>query len=191
MNDQIELVSLKDDGVEFVDIRKPELDLFESLKKSGMPHLEFCQTPIEKIIYVWLSIYLSEALMRDCSGKLVRKVIPQCGISPKGHLVEPPEKPGLSYKEPIRYRIDYVVIFSDSKNTNTDVKLAVELDGHDFHSSKEDKKRDEERNRFLLAHLIVPVHFPGSYVQQDPKKVIEQILYIGSTWHRFLKSLDN
>ena len=87
MSYQTELVSVKDDGVEFVDIRKPELDLFESLKKSGMPHLEFCKSPTEKIVYVWISVYLTEALMRNCSGKLVRSVIPQCGISPKVTLL--------------------------------------------------------------------------------------------------------
>jgi len=27
----------------------------------------------------------------------MRKVIPQCGISPKGHLIDPPEKPELPY----------------------------------------------------------------------------------------------
>ena len=191
MNYKTRLVSVKDNGVEFEDIRKPELDLFESLKKSGMPHLDFCKSPTEKIIYVWLSIYLSETLMRDCSGKLVKKVIPQCGISPHGYLVDPPEKMGLAYKEPIRYKIDYIIIFSDSENSNADVTVAVELDGHDFHSSKTDKKRDEERNRFLLSNLIVPVHFPASVVQHDPKKVIDQSLYIGSKWHKFFKSLYN
>ena len=191
MSYQTKLVSVKDDGVEFIDIRKPELDLFESLKKSGMPHLEFCKSPTEQIIYVWLSVYLTEALMRNCSGKLVRSVIPQCGISHQGNLVHPPEKPGLSYSEPIRYKIDFIILFSDSENPDTDVRVAVELDGHDFHSSKQHKKRDEERNRFLLSKLIIPVHFPASVVQQDPKKVVDQIIYIGAKWHRYFKSLNN
>jgi hypothetical protein len=191
MSYQTKLVSVKTDGVEFIDIRKPELDLFESLKKSGMPHLEFCKSPTEQIIYVWLSVYLTEALMRNCSGKLVRSVIPQCGISPQGYLVHPPEKPGVSYSESIRYKIDFIILFSDSENPDTDVRVAVELDGHDFHSSKQDKKRDEERNRFLLSNLIIPVHFPASVVQQDPKKVVDQIIYIGSKWHRYFKSLNN
>ena len=191
MSYKTKLVSVKDDGVEFVDIRKPELDIFERLKKSGMPHLEFCKSPTEQIIYVWLSVYLTEALMRNCSGKLVKSVIPQCGISSQGNLVHPPEKPGLSYSEPIRYKIDFLILFSDSENPDTDVRVAVELDGHDFHSSKQDKKRDEERNRFLLSNLTIPTHFPASVVQKDPKKVIDQIIQIGSKWHRYFKSLNN
>ena len=156
-----------------------------------MQHIEFCKSPTEQIVYVWLSVYLAEALMRNCPGKLAKSVIPQCGISPKGNIVRPPEKPELSYSEPIRYKIDFIILFSDSENHDNDVRVAVELDGHDFHSSKQDKRRDEERNRFSLSNLIIPVHFPASVVQQDPKKVIEQIMYIGSKWHRYFKSLNN
>ena len=89
------------------------------------------------------------------------------------------------------HKIDFIILFSDSENPDTDVRVAVELDGHEFHSSKQDKKRDEERNRFLLSKLIIPVHFPASVVQQDPKKVVDQIIYIGSKWHRYFKSLNN
>jgi len=164
-----------------------------------MPHLEFCMSPTEKIIYVWLSLYLTEALMRNCSGKLVRSVMPQCGISTDGHLVHPPEKPGMPYSKSVRYKIDFMILFNDSEsslfnnpaNSNKDVRIAVELDGHDYHSSKQDKKRDEERNRFLLANLIIPVHFPASVVQHEPKKVVDQIMHIGAEWHRYFKSLNN
>ena len=33
MNYKTKLVSVKDDGVDFIDVRKPELDLFKSFKK--------------------------------------------------------------------------------------------------------------------------------------------------------------
>jgi len=185
------IVKFQQQEVLFPDSRKTELNMFSQMEKSGLPHLKLCQSPPEKIIFVWLSIYLFEALMRDCSGKFVKRVVPQMGIDYRGELVDPPERIGMPYQRAVKYKVDFMVIINDSDNPKTETKIAVELDGHDFHSSKADKKRDDERNRFLMGSMILPVHFPASVVQEDPKKVIDQILYIGSRWNKYFKSLLN
>jgi hypothetical protein len=188
---KLNVIKFPEQEVMFTDTRKTELNLFSLLEESGLPHLNLCQSPPEKILFVWLSIYLFETLMRDCPGKSVKRVVPQMGIDHKGELVEPPKKNGMPYQRAIRYKVDFMVIINDSNNSRIETKIAIEVDGFDFHSSKADKKRDDQRNLFLLKSMILPVHFPASVVQEDPKQVIDQVLYIGRKWNRYFKSLLN
>jgi very-short-patch-repair endonuclease len=56
------------------------------------------------------------------------------------------------------YRLDFAF---------TDVRLAVEIDGHAYHSSKEDRAKDNDRDRNLLALGWHTLRFTGSQIWAD------------------------
>lgn len=58
------------------------------------------------------------------------------------------------------YRVDFMVYYSGSA-------FAVELDGHDWHKTKEQRNRDTQRDRFLQARRIPTIRFTGSQVHQN------------------------
>lgn len=58
------------------------------------------------------------------------------------------------------YRID-IVLYSGKK------KIAIECDGEEFHSSKEQKIHDERKNRFLEKNKWVVVRFSGKEIYRD------------------------
>jgi very-short-patch-repair endonuclease len=57
-----------------------------------------------------------------------------------------------------KYRVDFAF---------PDVKLVVEVDGADFHASKEARGRDNERDRCLMLDGWRVVRFTGSQVWQN------------------------
>lgn len=65
-----------------------------------------------------------------------------------------------------KYRIDFAILcthYSDKKKYK-ESKIAIECDGFDFHSSKEDLKRDTSRNRELTLNGWKVYRFSGSEV---------------------------
>jgi very-short-patch-repair endonuclease len=50
------------------------------------------------------------------------------------------------------------------------LKLAIEIDGHDFHSTKEQKAADYQRDRYLQSQGWRVIRFSGSEVYQDASK---------------------
>ena len=61
------------------------------------------------------------------------------------------------------YRLDFTL------ETKT-LKLAIEIDGHDFHSTKEQKAADYQRDRYLQSRGWRVVRFSGSEIYQDASK---------------------
>jgi very-short-patch-repair endonuclease len=61
------------------------------------------------------------------------------------------------------YRLDFGL------ETET-FKLAIEIDGHDFHSTKEQKATDYQRDRYLQSQGWRVIRFSGSEVYQDASK---------------------
>ncbi len=63
------------------------------------------------------------------------------------------------------------------------VQIAVELDGHDYHEkTKEQAKRDKEKDRVLQTHGYLVARFTGSEVYNDPMEVIEKIDSMANKW---------
>lgn len=67
-------------------------------------------------------------------------------------------------------RIDFALLgFDDGK------RIAVELDGHDFHErTKEQAKRDKSRDRAFVAAGWLVLRFTGSEVFADPDGCFQQ-----------------
>ena len=76
------------------------------------------------------------------------------------------------------YRIDFVVKVMTSVGFpnpywNRFPKLAIELDGHEFHEkSKEQVTRQNERERYLIGEGWKLLHYSGSEFYRDPFKCV-------------------
>lgn len=69
------------------------------------------------------------------------------------------------------YTIDFVVESPDGK-----MKLAVELDGHEFHEkTKEQAAYDRARERTIVRHGYTIFRFTGSEVMRNPRKCVEEV----------------
>jgi len=85
-------------------------------------------------------------------------ILPQCHVSTGG----------------VRYRVDFALICQS-------VKVAIELDGHDFHErTKQQAKRDKSRDRALSREGWNVVRYTGSEVYEDVHACIDDVLEITS-----------
>lgn len=176
---------------EWNDIRSEELVIFNKLKRNGMEHLELCQSPLEQIVLVWLAIHAFAELNQEHPTRVIKRVVPQMGVGFNGELVEPLVKFDDSgnlieppYDCPIKYSLDFFVVINDSGDPRCNIKIAVELDGHGYHSSPADKMKDAIKDRFLSRHGFIILRFTGKEIQRDPKIVVDQIVQIGGRWSR-------
>lgn len=64
------------------------------------------------------------------------------------------------------YRIDFA---------NRQAKLAIELDGFTYHSSREQFGKDRERERYLIEKGWKVIRFHGDEIRNDVKKVVAEI----------------
>ena len=55
-------------------------------------------------------------------------------------------------------------------------KIAIECDGHDFHSSKEQIMKDNQRTRILTKNGWSVIRYSGSEIYQDSKNELKSIL---------------
>jgi very-short-patch-repair endonuclease len=69
--------------------------------------------------------------------------------------------------EPTR-RPDFIVFTSGAP-------IIVELDGHAHHSSREDRTRDAQRDRWSMAHGFHVVRFTGTEVSADPRACVREL----------------
>jgi very-short-patch-repair endonuclease len=109
------------------------------------------------------------------------------GLERRGpHLLTPIEVPiydrlaetGLTFSaQPFlqqaddRVRPDFLVLYDGGV-------IAVELDGHDWHKTKEQRGKDASKQNWLAARKITTVRFTGSQVFADPDGCMAQIMDI-------------
>lgn len=68
------------------------------------------------------------------------------------------------------YRIDFVAL------NQTGLKLAIELDGHDFHEkTREQVAKDKQRQRALVADGFTVLRFSGSEIVRDVKACVDEV----------------
>ncbi|MFD3219934.1 endonuclease domain-containing protein [Staphylococcus saprophyticus] len=93
-----------------------------------------------------------------------------------------------------KYKVDFYVTanqqYTIENNDGTfvqsrEVSLCIECDGHDFHEkTKEQVKRDKQRERNLAKRGFKVIRFTGSEIYQDTQKCVAETL-------RILESLIN
>ena len=67
-----------------------------------------------------------------------------------------------------------------------DLAFYVELDGHDYHSSPDQKTRDAQRQNYLMAHGWMPIRFTGSMVNSDPDRCARSTVEIITRLSKYL-----
>lgn len=79
---------------------------------------------------------------------------------------------------PHSYRIDFAFLGHRTVGeAKVPVRVAIELDGHDFHErTKQQASRDKKRDRVLSASGWTVLRFTGSDVYADPAKVLDEIV---------------
>lgn len=69
------------------------------------------------------------------------------------------------------YRVDFFIEILGHK-------YAVEIDGHDFHSTKEQRASDYKRERYLQRQGIIVVRFMGTEAFQEPYACVDDLAEI-------------
>lgn len=65
-----------------------------------------------------------------------------------------------------KYRIDFVIY---------DKKIAIELDGHEGHKTKEQRTNDTQRERYLTSKGWKVIRFTGTEIFQNCKKCVNEV----------------
>jgi len=70
------------------------------------------------------------------------------------------------------YRLDFALIYEKFINDELikEVKIAIECDGHDFHSSKEQIRKDSIRSRKLMSNGWRVIRYSGSEIYQNANR---------------------
>jgi len=70
-----------------------------------------------------------------------------------------------------RFRLDFLVFYDGGM-------VAVELDGHETHRSKEQRMRDAKRDRWFAARKVRTLRWTGSEVTRNPQECVRELLEI-------------
>lgn len=71
------------------------------------------------------------------------------------------------------YRVDFAI---------PDKKVAIELDGHDYHKTKEQRTNDAQRERYLELEGWRVIRFTGTEVYKDAIACVEQANELIEKW---------
>lgn len=121
-----------------------------------------CESPIEELF----AIGIDYEDKRNPFG-LIFDWEPQCEVKANGKT----------------YRVDFLVTAHDFTFTDdgypgeeVSAELVVECDGHAYHSTKEQIKHDNQRDRDLIAEGYAVFHFSGSEINKDPKRCAYEVV---------------
>lgn len=158
-------------------------DVFEFLKREAdrvgeAASRAFCQevgveilekeiaSPIEQMFY---------AAVRSLCAIHGIQVNPDPEFGPTGGVYFPR---ALWLREQVtveRYRVDFMVVFGDDDDAGP--RVAVELDGHQFHDKdKKQRSYEKARDRYLTKVGYTVFHYTGSDVVSDPVRVAREVL---------------
>lgn len=80
------------------------------------------------------------------------------------------------------YSLDFAKIITDRKTGRKVLKVAIELDGYDYHSSKEQRNHDSQRDRQLMAEGWQVIHFTGSQINRNVNRCVEETAGLIELW---------
>lgn len=127
-----------------------------------------CESEIEKIFYAALLCYADPSITND---GLRSRILINCIRSQVPLMCEH------------KYRADFYFCSDDFTFDGEleSFELVIECDGHDYHSSKEQIKHDNERDMELKLAGYDVIHFSGSQIYNDPYKTAQSAInYIES-----------
>lgn len=144
---------------------------------------EWVESPIEQLLIAQMMVDGWERYSPHVAWTRVFGDIQEAGFKHTGAFLQSDTSPCICVfqAEPttMPFRIDMAFIGQRMERDRDEmpwVRVAVELDGHDFHErTKEQASRDKRRDRVLAANGWSVLRFTGSDVYRDPAKVLEEI----------------
>lgn len=120
---------------------------------SSMAHLQ--ESPIE--------LYFAAGLIRTCRSSNLALLWRQ----PDGQIVPLVPAPGSSVTvvpqfEFKPYRLDFLLVYTPSRGTRFASRLDVECDGEAYHSSPEQRAKDNKRDAFMRRNDFKVIRFEGT-----------------------------
>lgn len=109
-----------------------------------------CESPIELLFY-----YCFELINIEINSHLC--LLPQNEIETENK----------------KYRVDFTLREMD---TNKELKVVIECDGYEYHSSSKQMARDNQRQRDLENAGYTIIRFSGSEIYNDPVKCVYETL---------------
>lgn len=94
-----------------------------------------------------------------------------------GRLVADLGSDGMFYQQVKvgSFRLDFAIVQTHARHGGP-IMVAAEVDGHDYHSSKEQLARDKSRDREITANGWHILRFTGSEIHADPLGCAQELL---------------
>ncbi len=146
--------------------RKYQARYLVSCKADLNAALAPCESPLE------VTLVLALLCARDAEGRFLYLCPPRATDS-KAPIAE--GRAGKLYVQR-GMRLDDRSIRMDISLICGGKNLAVEVDGHEYHASKNALRADKSRDRGLLAKEWIPVRFTGQEIHQAPDRCVAEVL---------------
>lgn len=88
----------------------------------------------------------------------------------------------------IAVNLKYQVVIGIYKADFVFGRFVIEIDGHEFHKTKEQREHDYNRERYLQRRSFFIVRFTGTEIFQNADKCVQEFLEIGAA---YVKGLEN
>jgi hypothetical protein len=157
-------------GTNFSSLESVQRHLAESAQYLGAVHVNRCartidhysfESPLEAIFSIW---WIAMERAGEISDSVTWKA--QAPVTAAGN----------------NYRLDFQLLPEYQLQCRAELvgiavpRIAVELDGHDFHErTKEQVARRNQRDRDLAADGWLVLHFSGSEIYRDPTRCIHDV----------------
>lgn len=89
---------------------------------------------------------------------------------------------------PGKQRLNHAVVIGPYKVDFTYGICVVELDGHEYHKTKEQRDYDYKRERYLQRCGHIVIRFTGTEVFLDARKCVIDMIFINNLFQQKLKS---
>lgn len=144
---------------------------------------DWAESPIEQLLLAQMLVEGWSYLESHGDWKDAYDDLPLFGLAQGGRFLWSDTNPcrcvvQAELNGPNKYRLDFAFIGRRYERTEEAglVRIAVELDGHDFHDrTKEQASRDRRRDRFLIAHGWTVLRYTGSDVYRDPLAILDEV----------------
>lgn len=90
-----------------------------------------------------------------------------------------------------KYRVDFYIIVRYENQEPINKYLVIECDGYEYHSTKEQIKKDNERQRELQKNGYEVIRFSGSEIYKNPYACANEILDIILSGCQYNKGKQN
>jgi len=142
-------------------------DMFERMKEAAGRSRLRVQSPIEAVFYAWWAMYsVAESIksIEEFNG-------PSLVLDSQHEITVTGQRYVLDFRVHPRSTQDWIFNSLDQFP-----RLAIELDGHDFHErTKEQVIWRDSRDRLLQQHGWQVFHVSGSELWRDPEHVVYNI----------------